>query len=462
MNCSRRARLLAVLLAFVAMALAPPRDAPVSAQAQGQFAHVEAIARAELDERQAPGAAIAIVHEGRTIYSRGFGVASVETGEPTRPEMLFRLGSTTKMFTAAAVVLLAEQGKLDLHEPIGRHLVDLDPKLAALTAHQLLSHTSGILDEAPMFGSHDDDALKKEVESWTGTRFFAEPGQIYSYSNPGYWLAGLLAERVGGKPFADQVASSIFAPLGMSRSTFRPTVAMTHALAQGHDLVDGKPRIIRPAANNSASWPAGSIFSNVIELSRWMSAFVDGGMLDGRQVLPAAVFATVATPKVAIPGSEDKYGYGVRIGEWRGLRVVEHGGSRSGYGSIISMVPSRRFGVVVLANRSGVGLERTANAAIEAVLRPPHEPTAATQPVTPASAADRARFAGEYSQGPRQITIEARGNGLIVRQGGRETPLLKTGDLELAAGESRFVFVTDDTGTITFLHSGGRSWKKTR
>jgi CubicO group peptidase (beta-lactamase class C family) len=460
MNPAGRATLTTVAVAAMAVAWVSDRHVRLSAQEATAFARVEHVALEELQQRQAPGAAIAIVHDGRTIYSRGFGLANVETGEEMRPEMLFRLGSTTKMFTAAAVVLLAEQGKLRLNEPIGTHIRGLSPKLAALTAHQLLSHTSGILDEAPMFGSHDDDALKNEVASWTDTRFFAEPGQIYSYSNPGYWLAGRLAEQVGGKPFADQVASSIFLPLGMSRSTFRPTIAMTYPLAQGHDLVDGKLRIVRPSANNSASWPAGSIFSNVIELSRWISAFVDNGVLDGRQVLPAAVFSTVSTPRVEIPGWPNKYGYGVQVGDWRGLQVVEHGGSRSGYGSFITMVPSRRFGVVVLANRSGVSLERTAEAAIETVLQPATAATAAKRTTMPTTAADRARFAGEYSQGPRRIAIEAQGSELIVRQAGRETPLQKTGDLELSAGESRFVFVTDAAGAITFLHSGGRSWKK--
>lgn len=453
-----RRSLVAAVAAALVLAATPPD--PRGIQAQSAFANLEAVVRKELQERQAPGGAIAIVQGDQVVYSRGFGVASVETGEPLRPEMLFRLGSTTKMFTAAAVVLLAEQGKLDLNEPIGRHIPGLAPKLAALTAHQLLSHTSGILDEAPMFGSHDDDALKREATSWTDARFFAEPGEVYSYSNPGYWLAGLLAEQVGGKPYADQVAASIFSPLGMSRSTFRPTMAMTYPLAQGHDLIDGKPQIIRPTANNSASWPAGSIFSNVTDLSRWITAFVNAGRLDGRQVLPAALFATLSTPRAAIPGATSKYGYGVQVGEWRGLQVVEHGGSRSGYGSIIRMVPSRRFGVVVLANRTGVSLTRSVNAAIEAALKPAPAPAPPGRTPMPTTATERARFVGTYSQGTRRMAIVAAGETLALRQGTRETPLQKVGDEEFMAGTTRYVFVADASGAITFLHTGGRSWKK--
>ncbi len=431
---------------------------PVAAQVD--FASIDKVVRQELQQTQAPGAAIAVVQGDRVVYTRGFGVANVETGEVMRPEMVFRLGSTTKMFTAAAVVLLAEQGKLNLQEPIGRHIPGLTPKLAALTAHQLLSHTSGILDEAPMFGSHDDEAMRKEVASWTDTRFFTEPGQVYSYSNPGYWLAGLLAEQVGGQPFADQVADTIFAPLGMSRSTFRPTMAMTFPLAQGHDVVNGQARIIRPAANNSASWPAGSIYSNVIDLSRWLSAFVNGGRLNGEQVLPASLFTTLSTPQVAIPGSPNRYGYGVQVGTWRGLPMVEHNGSRSGYGSVIRMVPSRQFAVVVLANRTGVSLTRTANAAIEAALTPDPAPVATPGTPMPMTAEARARFVGTYSQGPRQMEIVAKGDVLVLRQGTRETPLEQVADLELMAGTTRYVFVSNASGVVEYLHSGGRSWRK--
>jgi CubicO group peptidase (beta-lactamase class C family) len=165
---SKRDLLIAALAAVVALS-----SFPSGLDAQAEFAAIEGIAQKELAQSQAPGAALAIVLDGRVVYTRAFGVANVETGEATRPEMLFRLGSTTKMFTAAAVVLLAEQGKLDLNVPIGKHVQGLSPKLAALTAHQLLSHQSGMLDEAPMFGSQDDDALKREATSWTDARFFA-------------------------------------------------------------------------------------------------------------------------------------------------------------------------------------------------------------------------------------------------------------------------------------------------
>lgn len=433
------------------------------------FAAVEKAVRAELTASNTPGAAVAVVLDGRVVYARGFGVANVETGDAMRPEMLFRLGSTTKMITAATVVLLAEQGKLSLTEPIGRYIPNLHPSLARLTAHQLLSHQSGILDEAPMFGSHDDTAMKAEIAGWTDTKFFAEPGEVYSYSNPAYWLAGLLAESVGGRPFADQVAETIFAPLGMTRSTFRPTIAMTYPLAQGHEIADGKPRIIRPAADNSASWPAGSIYSNVMDLSRWMMAVVDSGQLGGAAALPAGVFEVMTTPRAEIPGLANRYGYGVQVGDWRGVPVIEHGGSRSGYGSVMRMFPAQKAGVIVLANRTGASLSETANAASVAILGGAVGRDALTFSAhdgTP-TAPD---VAGTYWQGgTRKLVVERRGGTLVLLQGTRATPLEAVTQLAqppnpreflMTAGGTRYVFILDEGGKVRFLHSGGRSWRK--
>lgn len=464
-------RTLSVPLVAILLAGATWTSPRAHQAAPPDFSALEGVVRKELAAANVPGAAVAVVHEGRVVYARGFGVANVETGEPMRPEMLFRLGSTTKMITAAAVVLLAEQGRLSLTEPISRYIPNLHPSIGRLTAHQLLSHQSGILDEAPMFGSHDDGAMKTEIESWTADKFFAEPGEIYSYSNPGYWLAGRLAEAVGGRPFADQVAETIFTPLGMTRSTFRPTLAMTYPLAQGHEIADGKPRIIRPAADNSASWPAGSIFSNVMDLTRWMMAVVDSGQIGGEQVLPPGLFATLLSPRVQVPGTLVPYGYGVQLGHtWGTELVVEHGGSRAGYGSTIRMMSSRRLGVVVLANRTGAGLPLTASAAMSAVLGPrPMRDAVLNGNRLPD--AELAALAGTYSQaGNAETVVTVVDGALNLRQGTREVTLSYAGipvspvaaprHRRFTADGAVYVFVLDEGGRARFLHTGGRSRRK--
>lgn len=335
------------------------------------FSPLEAAVLAEMKEKGVPGAALAVVHGCEVVFAQGFGVASVETGVPVTTGTLFRLGSTTKVFSSAALVTLAEQGKLTLSAPIGICVTNLHPSIARVTAHQLLTHTAGLRDEAPMYGLHDDSALGHGIRAWTESRFFAEPGEKYLYSNPGYWLAGLVVEEVSGKPFADEVRDRLFVPLGMTRTSFRPTMAMTYPLAVGHATSkdDGQPQVIRPFADNSASWPAGSIFSCVDDLSRFLIAMLNGGELDGKQALAPAVIARLSTPHVKVPGSEADYGYGLQIATYRGSPVWQHTGSRSGYGSVMKLLPEQRIGVITLANLSGARLTNSVERALDISLK---------------------------------------------------------------------------------------------
>jgi CubicO group peptidase (beta-lactamase class C family) len=277
---------------LIAAAIAVPLAAQTADYAPLEKSAVEELARLKI-----PGASIAIVRGDRVVYSKGFGLADIETGAAVRPEMLFRLGSTTKMFTAAALVGLSVEGKIDLNAPIGKCLDFLPPGLSRITANQLLSHTAGIHDEAPMYGSHDDAALGNGIRAWTDAWLFTAPGKIISYSNPGYWLAGYLVETLSEMPYADAMEARLFKPLDMTRTTLRPTTAMTWPLSQGHDLGTGKPKVARPAADNASGWPAGSMFSNTQDLSRFVIAFMNGGKLDGRQVLDPKVIELMSSPR---------------------------------------------------------------------------------------------------------------------------------------------------------------------
>ena len=426
------------------------------------FSALEAVVADELRNTATPGGAIAVVLGDRVIYTKAFGIANVETHEPVRPEMLFRLGSTTKMFTAAALVSLAERGAVDMNAPVGSYVTGLSAKVGLVTADQLLSHQSGFFDEAPMFGSHDETALEKEVRSWSDARFFTEPGKIFSYSNPGYWFAGFLIEHASKRKYADQLDESIFKPLGMNSTTLRPLVAMTYPLAQGHDETPQGPRVSRPAANNAASWPAGSIFSNVHDLSRFVIAFLNDGRLDGKQVLSPAVIRAMSTPRAKIPGGDGSYGYGVQVANYRGVDLVSHGGSRAGYGSSIRMVPSKKFGVIAVANRTGIGLNATAVKAMEIAL-PLEAPTRSTVAASTLTPADANAYVGTYSQGPRTMDVLIQDGKLMLKQNNRETPLVKFGDHEIGTENGgRWVVVRGANGTVEYLHAGSRSWRKVK
>ena len=432
------------------------------------FSQLERVLLDELKETNTPGATVAIISGDRIIYKKAFGISNVETGAPMTPEMLFRIGSTTKMFTALALVTLAEQGKLKLDEPIGKHVNGLNPRIAGLTAHQLLTHTSGMIDEAPMYGDHDDSAMGRTIRSWKEDQLFTEPGKIISYSNPGYWLAGFTSESISKKPFADHMSESIFKPLGMTSSTFRPTVAMTYPLAQGHNASGGTaPTVVRPFADNSASWPAGSMFSNVLDLSRFIIAFMNDGKLDQKQVLSPQVIAKLSTPQVSIPSQPAaKYGYGLMISTYRGVRVVEHGGSRSGYGSVIKMAPDHRFAVIVLGNRTGVALNKTAEKAMELML--PLKPKDDDRPNQdlPMTAAEMAHYVGKYGQREANVEILLKDGKLFLKQGQNERPIRKVGENRFAVGAPnnstpmQFTLVTGSDGKAEYFHAGLRASRR--
>jgi CubicO group peptidase (beta-lactamase class C family) len=468
---------LSAVAARIAIACASATLAVVSAQHDAsRFDRVVEIARQELAETRTPGAAIALVQGDRMVFATGVGVADVEAGASVNPAMLFRLGSTTKMFTAAALLTLAENRKLSLDAPIGSIISGLDPAIARLTPNQLLSHTAGLRDEAPMFGRQDDAALGEGIRAMKTAAFFTEPGAIYSYSNPGFWIAGYVVEHVAGKPYADAMQEQLFTPLGMSRSTFRPMIAITYPLAQGHESAGGQPpAVIRPAANNTATWPAGSLFSNVHDLSRFVIAFMNQGRLDGRQVLAPSVIAMLSTAHSAIPGGQASYGYGLELSERRGIRLVSHGGSRAGYGSTILMAPERRAAAIVLGNRTGSGLPRTARRALEILLDvppatlDPSSPTATDAAMTRRE--DLSAWVGRYSQGTgTPIEIALRDGRLVVREANREQPATPLGNLKLAVGPvdvvapgstaATWILIPDAAGRPAYVFRGGRAFKR--
>ena len=226
---------------------------------------------AELEETKTPGAIVAIVQGDTIVYQKGFGVSNMETAQPVAPEMLFRIGSMTKMYTAAALVSLAEEGKIDLNAPIGKYLEGLPPRLASVTAHQLMSHTAGLADGANLFGKHDESALVEEVRGYKDSMFFTDPGAVFSYANPGFVIAGYLVERLSGESYSKAVQKRVLDPLKMAPSTFQPTVAMTYPFSVGHVGEAGKAaRVLRPMERQLARFGRPVFFFPTVKI--WLGS----------------------------------------------------------------------------------------------------------------------------------------------------------------------------------------------
>jgi CubicO group peptidase (beta-lactamase class C family) len=437
-----------LLLLLPAASIAKPPD----------FTELEKLVPEELKERNTPGAVIAIVSGDRVVYQRAFGLANIETGAPMQPEMLFRLGSTTKMFTAAALVALAEQNKINMNEPIGNRVKGLNPKIGALTPHQLLSNSAGIRDFAAPSISNDDPALGNMVRSWKDEIFFAGQGEIYSYSSAGFWLSGFVVEELQGKPYGDAMAELLFKPIGMERTTLRPLMAMTYPLASPHQSVEGKPTIVRPFFNNVAMWPAGSIFSNANDLSRWVIALLNEGRLDGKQVLSPALIGQMFGHHIPVPGEKDSYyAYGLTVFKFKDVEFVGHGGFSRGYGSMIQMVPSRKFAVIVLTNRSGETMRKSLNKATEIALGLKDDQPEKPAGVAPITAAEMQEYAGSYSHAPQTWDVSVKDGKLLMKFDGKDYPMTKTGERKFTFGannENEVVFVPGKSGKIGFIFTG--------
>lgn len=431
---------------------------PTQLSAKPDFTELEKLVPEELKERNTPGAVIAIVSGDRVVYQKAFGLANIETGAAMQPEMLFRLGSTTKMFTAAALVTLAEQNKIQMNEPIANRVKGLHAKVGALTPHQLLSNSAGVRDFAAPVISNDDAALGNMVRTWKDEIFFAGQGNIYSYSSAGFWLSGFVIEELQGKPYGDAMTELLFKPLGMERTTLRPLMAMTYPFASPHQPVQGKPTIVRPFFNNVAMWPAGSIFSNANDLSRWVIALLNEGRVDGKQVLSPTTITRMFGHHVAVPGEKDAYyAYGLTVFKYKDVEIVGHGGFSRGYGSMIQMVPARKFAVIVLTNRSGETLRKTLNKATELALGLKEDEAQKPAPVATLTAAEMQEYAGSYAHAPQTWDVSIKDGKLYVKVDNSEHQLTRSGDRKFTFGannENEVVFVPGTTGKIEYIFTG--------
>jgi CubicO group peptidase (beta-lactamase class C family) len=292
-----------------------------------------------------PGASLLVVKNGKPIVRRSWGFADLENRTTVTPSTNFRLASVTKQFTAAAILLLTQDGKLSLDDPVGKWLPSLPPRVRPVTIEQLLTHTSGIIDyedvipEGTTAQLHDAD-VQHLLESHD-TAYFA-PGTKYQYSNSGYALLALIVERASGQSFAEFLHNRIFEPLGMNSTVaHREGISSVAHRAFGHAMKDGV-WTKRDQSITSAVLGDGGIYSSIDDLAKWDAALYDSRLLsDSSRHL-------AFTPHTATDDPDVRYGFGWRItGE-----TLWHSGETSGFRNVIVRYPSRRLTVVILTNRN--------------------------------------------------------------------------------------------------------------
>ncbi len=438
---------------------------PVQAQRAAWQQSVDSLMTAELARTMTPGAQVAIAVNGQIVYSRAFGVADIETGRPVTPQTLFRVGSVTKMVAAAVLTELAVEGKLDLQAPISRYVTELNGRrVGAVTTHQLLTHTAGWLDNAIPYGRMGEGALGEVMREVSDTLFFTEPGRVISYSNPGYSMAGYVAERAGGARFGALADERVLRKFGMPHASFRPLEVMTRDFSQGHVGMPTNPgSIVRPFTENTAQWAAGFLMASAQDMARFSIALMDNGMLDGQRVISSEAVRLMTTGSAAIPGdSVAKYGYGLTIGRIFGARAWQHGGAINGFDASVTMFPDKRVAIVLLDNRSGnpvAGLnELVALEVAQLVVPPASERPAPRSPTV----AERNALVGTYAQGRTRVEFALQGDTLVVRQGGVTLPAQMIGTDRVTFSPpggtpTTMILVRDAQGRVVYLHRSLRA-----
>jgi CubicO group peptidase (beta-lactamase class C family) len=358
-----------------------------------------------MGEARVPGLALALFRGQETIYARGFGLTGVEDGGlPVTPQTLFRIGSLTKSMTAAAVMRTVERGALDLDTPVSRYVPWLRFSQAGaqdrITLRMLLSHSTGLPTAWAAVGRRGEDGLEAHVrQDVPGYEFLAPPGKLYSYSNPGVRVAGLILQVVAGRPYAELIQEMVFDPLDMGRTTFDPMVAMTYPLAQSHELDEGGGlRVRHRYSHDTGAYPSGSVISTAADMAHYGLMHLNAGLHQGRRVLAAGSVAEMQTAVVdcyAVGGGG--YGLGFHVDGYKGVRRVWHEGSTANFGSRLVLVPEAGAGVVVLVNHAphfwARGAALTDSILDELLGLPPESPEPASQ------APDRrcwSRFEGAY------------------------------------------------------------------
>jgi CubicO group peptidase (beta-lactamase class C family) len=340
----------------------PPKEYGVAA--------IDAYIGCYAKDRGIPGLSVAIVRDGKVALERGYGKASIAAAAPVTPQTLFAVGSVTKQFTSACILLLAGEGKLSISDPVSKYLPGLT-RAGDITLLDLMNHVSGYPDFYPL--DFVDRRLVAPIAADELARRYAtgaldfEPGARYSYSNTGFIILGLVVEKVSGQPFGPFLQERILTPLGMTHSAFEPKESGP-GFATGYTSFGLAPW--EPAVYEARGWmgAAGALWASPSDLARWDIALMTGRVLAPEQ------YALMTTPRRLGEGRTTAYGCGLDVTEPRGTTVLSHGGAVSGFLAENTMIPATRSALVLLTNCEDSTSLSKLNDALLTLLMPPAQP----------------------------------------------------------------------------------------
>ncbi len=394
------------------------------------------------DRSNSPGCALGISEQGRVVYERGYGISDLQHALAIAPQSIFHVASVSKQFTAFAVAMLAQDGKLSLDDDVRKHIPELPVYSTPITVRQLMHHTSGLRDQWQLLGyagwRFPEDLITERdvmniVQRQRGLNF--TPQAEWVYSNTGFTLLAVIVERVSGQSLRDFAQQRIFPPLGMTRTHFHDDHTMiVPGRTSAYAPRPGGWRISLPVFD---TYGATSLFSTTGDLLTWMAN------LDQPTVGSAALVADAQKSAVLSDGTPANYGYGLSLGTYRGLPVIGHGGADAGYRAQIERYPSRGLGIAVLCNAASAVPSVLARRVADVMLGSSVPPDATAAPDSTAYAATPAqldRWVGVYRDSVAQTVMRVRrtGEGLRLGDGRSLTPTSDT-SARVGTGSGRLV-----------------------
>lgn len=308
----------------------------------------QAVAAALHDSLGMPGLAVAVVADGDLVLSAGLGWADVEGEIPVTPQSRFRVGSLSKLFTAAAAARLVQRGALDLDAPIGRYVNGLPPDKAALTARQLAGHLAGVRHYGPgEYVSQTHYArVSDSFDRFLGDSLQTRPGTAYAYSSYGYNLLGAVLEGASGEEFQALVRAEVLTPLGLSATEAEDVTRPPASLASFY-IQSEEGLVTPPAMDLSDRWPSGGYLSTAPDLARFGAAIAQGDYLG------AEARALLMTSQTLADGTATDVALGWRIGvDGAGRRYLHHGGATMGGRAFLLVYPEEGVSIALTSNLS--------------------------------------------------------------------------------------------------------------
>ncbi|CAN5490003.1 hypothetical protein BH23CHL2_BH23CHL2_00640 [soil metagenome] len=436
------------------------------------------VVRRSMDKWSVPGIAVGVWNAGEQQL-RAYGLANLETGYDMAEDTILQIGSISKIFTTTLLMMLVDEGLIDLDDPVSKHLPGFRLTTSAtqdqVKMRDLVTHTSGV------FGDHFDDfgwgdeALEKYVESMTDLRQVYEPGTIWSYTNSAFNLAGYIMEQKLDTSFEQAIRERIFEPLGLTRSFYFPHEAITYRVSVGHTLVDPageEHQVARRWPIPRASGPAGSISSTVEDMLRFARFHMGDGTWEGKRLLSDASRRLMQEVHVDNSAMADAWGLGWQINFYGDEKVIGHGGSTNGFQAHLDLAPSHDFALVVLTNsaRGAAAYRQIISRVFQAypgISRPDLDAIA-----VPAKKLEE--YVGSYTQPLADITITVERDGLKLETVAKSALADTDEDREIppahlepiavdrfrvttGAGAGNIVdFIRNDDNSIRFVRVGGR------